>query len=102
MRFGGATSDWGLQGWFVDCGAFPAVALLVFRFLASLHVFVLLHCFLLRFMLDFGLSLSCQISYCSYESGLLSGIPVGIWFWVVGLFSVGPNLLAAFSCTIDY
>lgn len=53
---------------------FRRLASLVFRSLASFPIFVLLHCVLLRFMLDFGLFLSCLISPSSNESGLLSRI----------------------------
>lgn len=43
-----------------------------------------------------------QISLASSESGLLSRISAGVWFWIVGPLSLGLNLLAAFSHAIDY
>jgi hypothetical protein len=75
---------------------------LVFRFIASFPIVILLHYFLLQFMLYTRLFLSCQINLDSYESELLLGISIRIWFWVVSLFSLRPNLLVAFSRVIDY
>lgn len=53
-------------------------------------------------MLVFGLFLICQISLGSSKFELLLEISARVWSWVVGPFSLGLNLWAAFSCAIDY
>lgn len=64
--------------------------------------FVYFRCFLLQFVLGFEFIRKFQISSGSFESGLLSGISMEVWFWVVVPLFLGPNLLAAFSYAIDY
>lgn len=61
-----------------------------------------LACLLLQFVLGFGFVFSFQISPSSFESGLLSGIPAEIWFWVIGPLFIGPNRLVACSRAVDY
>lgn len=80
--------------WLIRCG-------LVCRVFACFLFFVL-HCLLLQLVLGFSFVFRSQISHGSFESGLLSGISVETWFWVVGHFSVRPNLLVTFSYEIDY
>ena len=67
---------------------------------ATLFCFCL--CFLFSFLLVFGYVIRSQISPGFFESGLLSGIWVGGWFWAIGPFSFGPNLWTAHCRAIDY
>lgn len=81
--------------WPVRCGI---VGLVFARFL----FLVFLHCLLLQLVLGFSFVFRSQISHGYFESGLLSGISIKTWFWAVGPFSIGPNLLVTFSHEIVY
>lgn len=52
-------------------------------------------------VLGFGSILRSQISHGFFECRLWLRILAGVWFWVVGPYSIEPNLLFTFSHAID-
>ena len=65
--------------WLIRCG-------LVCRVFANFCFLLFLHCLLLQLVLGFRFVFRSQINLGSSEFGLLSGISMETWFWVVGPF----------------